>query len=97
MKNKNITFDELEKASKVLGLIGLENKEMIKKRYLELSKKFHPDMNDGDTQKFQEINSAYKVVDQYVSNYKFSMTKEEFVDQYPYAFVDNQNWFKKRH
>lgn len=97
MKNKNITFDELEKASKVWGLIGLENKEMIKKRYLELSKKFHPDMNDGDTQKFQEINSAYKVVDKYISNYKFSMTKEEFVDQYPYAFVDNQNWFKKRH
>ena len=51
-----IKYDEFKKAVKIFGLIGLENKDDIKKRYLELSKKFHPDMTNGDTEKFQEIN-----------------------------------------
>ncbi len=97
MKKSTISFDDINKSIKILGLIGLENRDMIKKRYLELSKKYHPDMTDGDTQKFQEINKAYKVVEQYVNSFKFSFSKSEFADQYPYAFIEeDKEWFKKR-
>ena len=53
-----INYLEFEKAINTLGLIGLENKNEIKSRYLELSKKYHPDMPEGDNEKFQEINRS---------------------------------------
>ena len=70
-----IKYDEFENAIKTFGLIGLENKDDIKKKYLMLSKKFHPDMPDGDTKKFQEINKAYKILTTYIDNFKFKFTR----------------------
>jgi len=49
-----IKYNEFEKAVETFGLIGLENKDDIKKKYLRLSKKFHPDMPDGDTENFKK-------------------------------------------
>lgn len=57
-----------------------------------LSKKFHPDMPDGDTEKFQEINKSYKVLMAYVDNFKFRFTKEEFKNQYPFLGTENKKW-----
>jgi len=87
-----IKYNEFEKAVETFGLIGLENKDDIKKRYLRLSKKFHPDMPDGDTEKFQEINKAYKILLVYIDNFKFRFTKEEFQDQYPFSITENEQW-----
>ena len=36
-------------------------KEELKKRYLELSKKYHPDLN-GDENMMKEVNSAYEIL-----------------------------------
>ncbi len=85
MKKENITYSEIENAAKTLGLIGIETAEKIKKRYLKLSKKYHPDMEEGDVKKFQEINKAYKLLEKYIKNYRFTFSKEEFYDQYPHA------------
>jgi len=87
-----IKYDEFKKAVKIFGLIGLENKDDIKKRYLELSKKFHPDMTNGDTEKFQEINKANKILIAYIDNYKFRFTKEEFQGQHPFSINENGPW-----
>jgi len=87
-----IKYDEFEKAVKTLGLIGLEHKDDIRKRYLKLSKKFHPDMPDGNIAKFQEINKAYKILMAYVDNFKFRFTKKEFQDQYPFSRTQNGQW-----
>lgn len=95
MKKEKIEFEDLEKSTEILGLIGLENRDMIKKKYLELSKKYHPDMQDGDTNKFQEVNRAYKIISAYVDNFRFRFTKDEFVEQFPYAFSGDKNWFRK--
>jgi len=85
-------YDEFEEAIKTFGLIGLENRNDIKKKYLMLSKKFHPDMPNGDIEKFQEINKAYKILTIYVDNFKFRFTKEEFQDQYPFSKTNNGQW-----
>ncbi len=97
MKRKKITFEDIEKAAKTLGLIGLENKTAVKKKYLKLSKQYHPDMNNGDTEKFQQINDAYKIIEHYIEQFHFHFTKEEFYTQYPYAVIDDEEWFKRKH
>lgn len=87
-----INYYEFEKAIETLGLIGLENRNQIKARYLELSKKFHPDMPDGDHEKFQEVNKAYKIILEYVDNFKFHFTKEEFAQQHPFSVPYTGKW-----
>ena len=97
MKKEKITFDQLENACKTLGLIGLENRAAVRKKYLTLSKRYHPDMSDGDTEKFQQINDAYKIVEQYIDRFHFHFTKDEFYQQNPHVQLDDTEWFKRKH
>lgn len=49
----------------VLGVSKTANEDEIKKAYRTLAKKYHPDMNPGDTDaevKFKEVNEAYAVL-----------------------------------
>ncbi len=87
-----MNYEELENAVNVFGLIGLDSKEDIKQKYLKLSKEFHPDMPNGSTEKFQEINKSYKILIAYIEKFKFKFTKEEFQDQYPFLKKSNGSW-----
>lgn len=89
-----VTYSEFEQAVETFGLIGVETRDDIKKRYLKLSRKYHPDMPEGSTEKFQEINEAYKILSAYVKNFKFRCTKEEFGNQHPFSVGDNE-WLHK--
>ncbi len=51
-------------------------------------------MPDGSTEKFQEINEAYKILSAYVNNFKFRCTKEEFGNQHPFSVGDTE-WLHK--
>jgi DnaJ-class molecular chaperone len=86
-----ITYKEFVFAVETLGLISLTSKDKVKKRYLELSKKYHPDMPQGDTTKFQELNHAYEVLSFYMDNFRYTFSKEEFEDQFPFA-VSQKDW-----
>lgn len=87
----NITYKEFEKAVETLGLIGVETKDGIKKRYQKLSHEFHPDKEGGSAEKFQEINKAYKILIKYVDNFRFRFSKEEFGNQHPFSVDDDSN------
>jgi hypothetical protein len=49
-------FDEVQKAKEFFGFTQAPTKEEIKKRYKELAKKYHPDINQGDDVKMKELN-----------------------------------------
>lgn len=50
----------------------------IKKAYRSLSLKYHPDREGGDTQKFQEISSAYEVLSDPAKKGQYDMEKNGF-------------------
>ncbi|MBU3926003.1 molecular chaperone DnaJ [Patescibacteria group bacterium] len=46
----------------ILGVTKSASKEEIKKAYRKLAHKYHPDKNQGDDERFKEINEAYQIL-----------------------------------
>ncbi len=88
-----IPYEKFKNAVDLFDVVYKAVKNSIKKRYLELSKLHHPDTQNGDTEKFQEINDAYKLLLEYIENYRFSLTKEEFEEQYLFSQNPSKDWF----
>lgn len=59
-------FNEVEKAKDFFGFTHTPTKEEIKKRYKELAKKYHPDINNSDDTLMQELNHYKDVLLKYV-------------------------------
>lgn len=49
-------FDEVQKAKDFFGFTHSPTKEEIKKKYKELARKYHPDINGGDDKMMKELN-----------------------------------------
>ncbi|AXH14598.1 J domain-containing protein [Malaciobacter mytili] len=60
------TFNEVEKAKEFFGFTHNPTKEEVKKRYKELAKKYHPDINNSDDTLMQELNHYKDVLLKYV-------------------------------
>jgi len=78
-----VSLLEFRAAVETLDLISLRTKEDVRKKYLKLSRKYHPDMEDGSTKKFQEIQKAYEILVEYMDNFRFLFSDEEFKQQNP--------------
>ncbi len=52
----NPRFDEVQQAKEFFGFTHSPTKEEIKKRYKELARKYHPDINEGNDTKMKELN-----------------------------------------
>ncbi len=81
---QGLEYSEFEKALSTLGVVAKTDKKTLHKLYLSLSREFHPDAPNGDTAKFQEINDAYRLLKEYMENYRFDFDEEEFKKQNPY-------------
>ena len=60
--------------NEALNLFGFTNKftkEELKKRYLELSKKYHPDLN-GDEEMMKKVNMAYEILKKHNKSYDYN-------------------------
>lgn len=55
-------FGEVEKAKEFFGFTTTPTKEEIKKRYKELAKKYHPDINGQDDTQMQQLNHYKEVL-----------------------------------
>ncbi len=82
----------IHEALETLGLPAMVSYKEIKERYRELSKRYHPDLNDSDAQMMAQINRAYEILKNYIENYKFSFSQEEILKQFP--FVEYVNKFR---
>ena len=49
-------FGEVEKAKEFFGFTHSPSKEEIKKKYKELARKYHPDINDHDDSLMKDLN-----------------------------------------
>lgn len=49
-------FDEVQKAKDFFGFSHTPTKEELKKRYKELARQYHPDINNQDDTKMKELN-----------------------------------------
>ncbi len=49
-------YDEIRKAKEFFGFTTTPSKEELKKRYKELARKYHPDINSQDDTKMKELN-----------------------------------------
>ena len=87
-----VSLSEFQDAVKTLDLISLRTKEDVRKKYLKLSRLYHPDMEGGSTEKFQEIRQAYEVLVEYMDNFRFIFSDEEFKQQNPILVNGEQSF-----
>ncbi len=79
-----MTFDDLQKALQVLGLGERATLKEIKRQHRDLVKRHHPDRNHAcDPKIIRQVNAAYKLLLEYIAEYHFSFTEEEFYEQNP--------------
>jgi DnaJ-class molecular chaperone len=96
-----MTYIELQEAMLVLGLRERCTLREIKTRHRELVKRYHPDSgNSGDQDTIRNVNAAYRVLLDYVSEYRYSFDEAEFYEQNPEEqlrrqFMDTPLWGKR--
>ena len=89
-----VSLSEFQNAVESLELLSLTTKEHVRKKYLKLSRRYHPDMEGGSTKKFQEIREAYEILVEYMDNFRFTFSDEEFKQQNPILVNVEQSWLQ---
>ncbi len=80
----------LKDALDLLDLPTLITKDDIKKRYRQLASKYHPDINNSDGEKMEQINRAYELLMHYIDEFRYSFDSIEIDKQHPgEAYVKN--------
>ena len=92
------SFEEIDKARKLLGLGEVANLSEIKTAYRRLAHRYHPDLGGGDEgceEAMAELNWAYELLEDYCGRYKYSFREEEIARAYPdeaYLKWWHENW-----
>jgi len=99
---KLISFEDIDKARKILELGSTASMQEIKEKYRELSLKYHPDRHSNSLEKnkyeekIKEINNSYEILINYCIKYPISFkagkVKEveegEYIKQHFKRFYD---------
>lgn len=104
MIKKRYSMEEILKAKEILDLPTYFTADFLKKTYLKLVKKFHPDKNmvknEEYDEKIKKINWAYNVINDFITNYEYSLSKDAIARYNPDAgssfteYID-PHWGKK--
>lgn len=76
--------DEIAHALNIMNLPTLVTQKDIKSQYHFLAKKHHPDLG-GNPSRMEEISSAYTLLMQYISEFRYTFDEEEISKQCPGA------------
>ncbi|MBT0666126.1 J domain-containing protein [Geobacter pelophilus] len=96
-----MTYADLKEARRVMGLGERATLKEIKARHKELVKQHHPDTgNTNESEMIRQVNAAYRVILDYVTEYRFFFAENEFYEQNPeeriwQQFADDPLWGKK--
>jgi DnaJ-class molecular chaperone len=80
------SFEEIDRARRLLGLGEAASLNEIKAAYRRLARSNHPDLaeaDEGRKEAMRELNWAYGLLEDYCSNYKYSFGKEDVARAYP--------------
>ena len=79
-----MTFEELQAALKEFDLPEQVTLQKIRERHRQLVRQYHPDHGaEADNDKIRRVNAAYKILMEYVSQYRFDFSRETFFAHYP--------------
>lgn len=79
-----MTYADLQGALRVFGLGERATMKDIKIRHRELVKRHHPDARGtAEPEVIRQINAAYRILLDYVTEYRFSFAENEFYEQNP--------------
>ena len=84
-------IEEIDNALNILALPKLISRDDIKTQYRFLAKKNHPDIG-GDVEKMEQLNYAYKLLMNYIEEFRYTFDDEEVSKQFPGA--DHARRFK---
>lgn len=87
-----MNYEKFQEALDIMDISSRITHAELKKRYQKLSKMYHPDMQEGDENRFREINEAYKIINEYMQNFRFSLDEDEFYGQNPFS-RKSKDWF----
>lgn len=88
---KTMSHAELVEALRVLGLGERATLREIRSRHRQLVKQHHPDAGiTSEPELIRKINAAYRVVQDYLADYRFSFAEAEFYEQNPEARLRQQ-------
>jgi DnaJ-class molecular chaperone len=93
------SFEDIDKARKLLGLQEFATLVDIKKAYRKNAFQYHPDKsvteNAQDGEIMKSLNQAYKLLLEYCSQYKYSFKEEDVDRAYPDdAYLKKYKWFE---
>lgn len=88
-------FEDIQAARMLLDLPERATKEAIKSQYRSLIQQWHPDRCEADAAKCKEMTTrviaAYRLINNYCKNYKFSFSKKEVSNYLP----AEEWWFER--
>lgn len=73
-------YERIARAREVLGLEEYATMSKVKDNYRELVKRHHPDggaEDPGSSDKIRRINEAYRIIMDYIENYRYSFKEED--------------------
>jgi DnaJ-class molecular chaperone len=79
-----MTYVQLQEALRILELGERASMKEIKARHRALVKRHHPDAGaTTEPEVIRQINAAYRILQDYLSEYRFSFAEHEFYEQNP--------------
>ncbi len=88
-------YKQINEARIILGLPERATMEEIKANYRALIRKWHPDIGTASNEKCKEMTtkiiSAYRIINDYCNNYKFSFSEKEVGN-----YLSAEEWWLKR-
>ncbi len=91
---KKSDWEKIATAKNLLGLEEMASLKQIKSAYRRMSKKHHPDLEEGEDVSsitMPKINDAYMVLLDYCKNYRFPLTPDN--SEQP---VEPEDWWMDR-